>query len=141
LKHEHRISVALPAETCVPAPGQGIIAIEVREEDTRAREAVARINDVTAGVALDAERAVVTRLGGGCQMPIGAYAAVEGETLRLAAIVISLDGTQDVRASASGSMREPETVGVEVAEALLARGADTILAAAQRVPSETSEQP
>jgi hydroxymethylbilane synthase len=141
LKHEHRISVALPAETCVPAPGQGIIAIEVREKDTRAREAVARINDVTAGVALDAERAVVTRLGGGCQMPIGAYAAVEGETLRLAAIVISLDGTQDVRASASGSMREPETVGVEVAEALLARGADTILAAAQRVPSETSEQP
>jgi hydroxymethylbilane synthase len=141
LNHEHRISMALPADTCVPAPGQGIIAIEVREEDARARDVVATVNDVMAGVALAAERAVVTRLGGGCQMPIGAYATVETESLRLSAIVIALDGTREVRASGSGSMREPEAVGVEVAEALLTRGADTILAEAQQVPSETSEQP
>lgn len=141
LNHEHRISMALPADTCVPAPGQGIIAIEVREEDARACDVVATVNDVMAGVALAAERAVVTRLGGGCQMPIGAYATVETEHLRLSAIVIALDGTREVRASGSGSMREPEAVGVEVAEALLTRGADTILAEAQQVPSETSEQP
>ncbi len=141
LQHAHRISTALPAETCVPAPGQGIIAIETRDEDTRAREVVMTINDAQAGVALDAERAVVARLGGGCQMPIGAYASVQGETLTLAAIVIALDGSRAVRASATGSVREPDAIGVQVADALLARGADTILADAQRASGATSEQP
>src|SRR4030095_2911330 len=90
LQHAHRISTALPADTCVPAPGQGIIAIEIREDDQRARELVRTINDATASVALDAERAVVARLGGGCQMPIGAYATVEGETMTIAAVGIAL---------------------------------------------------
>jgi hydroxymethylbilane synthase len=141
LDHAHRISAALPAETCVPAPGQGVIAIEIRDEDARAREHVVTIDDAPTGAALAAERAVVTSLGGGCQMPIGAYAQIDGETVHLAAIVIALDGTRDIRASASGSIREPGDVGVKVAESLLARGADRILAEAQRVSSNTSEQP
>jgi len=141
LQHAHRISTALPADACVPAPGQGIIAIEIREDDQRTRELVKTINHTVTSVALDAERAVVTRLGGGCQMPIGAYATVAGDTIALAAIVIALDGSRQVRASASGSVRDPEAVGVEAADALLARGADTILADAQRVSSPTSEQP
>ena len=74
-------------------------------------------------------------------MPIGAYAQVDGETLHLAAIVSALDGTREVRASVAGSVREPDVVGVRVADALLARGADTILADVQRVSSDTSEQP
>jgi hydroxymethylbilane synthase len=141
LNHAHRISVALPAEACVPAPGQGIIAIEIRDDDTGTRQHVAAIDDAMTAKVLVAERAVVTRLGGGCQMPIGAYAQVDGETVHLAAIVIALDGTRDVRASASGSLHEAEGVGVRVADALLARGADTMLAEAQRVSTETSEQP
>jgi hydroxymethylbilane synthase len=92
LQHAHRISTALPADVCVPAPGQGIIAIEVREDDHRTLDVVKTINDAAAGVALEAERAVVTRLGGGCQMPIGAYATVDGDTTRLTGIVITLDG-------------------------------------------------
>ena len=141
LQHAHRISTALPADACVPAPGQGIIAIEVREDDERTRELVKTITDETTSVALDAERAVVTRLGGGCQMPIGAYATVEHDTMTLAAIVIALDGSREVRASGSGPIREPEALGIRVADSLLARGADTILADAQRVPTQTSEQP
>jgi hydroxymethylbilane synthase len=141
LQHEHRISVALPAETSVPAPGQGIIAIEIRDQDTRARELVMQIHHSTTGAALEAERAVVTRLGGGCQMPIGAYARVEAEAITLAAIVIALDGSRQVRTRAVGSVADPSTLGVQVAEALLARGADTILADALRVSSDTSEQP
>jgi hydroxymethylbilane synthase len=74
-------------------------------------------------------------------MPIGAYAQIEGETVRLAAIVSSLDGTREVRASAAGSRHEPDVVGVRAAEALLARGADTILAEARQVSIDTSEQP
>jgi len=131
----------LPADVCVPAPGQGIIAVEIREDDQRVRELVSTINDATASVALDAERAVVTRLGGGCQMPIGAYATVTGETMTLEAIVIALDGSREVRASDSGSVREPGVLGIRVADSLLARGADTILADAQKVSTETSEQP
>jgi len=141
LQHAHRISTALPADACVPAPGQGIIAVEIREDDQRVRELVSTINDATASVALDAERAVVTRLGGGCQMPIGAYATVTGETMTLEAIVIALDGSLEVRASDSGSVREPGVLGIRVADSLLARGADTILADAQKVSTETSEQP
>ena len=141
LQHAHRISTALPADVCVPAPGQGIIAVEIREDDQRVRELVSTINDATASVALDAERAVVTRLGGGCQMPIGAYATVTGETMTLEAIVIALDGSREVRASDSGSVREPGVLGIRVADSLLARGADTILADAQKVSTETSEQP
>ena len=141
LQHAHRISTALPADACVPAPGQGIIAIEIRENDQRTRELVSTINDATAGVALEAERAVVARLGGGCQMPIGAYATVAAETMTLAAIVIALDGSREVRATASGSVREPAALGIQVADSLLARGADTILADAQKVSTETSEQP
>ena len=141
LQHAHRISTALPADVCVPAPGQGIIAIEIREDDQRTRDLVRTINDTTASVMLDAERAVVTRLGGGCQMPIGAYAIVEGETMTLTAIVIALDGRREVRTTAAGSVREPRTVGIRVADSLLARGADTILADAQKVSTETSEQP
>ena len=141
LQHAHRISTALPADVCVPAPGQGIIAIEIRDDDRRARELVSTINDALASVALDAERAVVTRLGGGCQMPIGAYATVEGETMTLTAIVIALDGSREVRATVAGSVHEPGAVGIRVADSLLARGADTILANAQKVSTETSEQP
>jgi hydroxymethylbilane synthase len=141
LDHAHRISLAIPADACVPAPGQGIIAIEIRGDDARARAQVAAIDDSRAGAALVAERAVVTRLGGGCQMPIGAYAQVDGDTVHLAAIVIALDGTRQVRASESGPVSEPETIGVIVADALLTRGADTILAEAQRVSIDTSDQP
>jgi hydroxymethylbilane synthase len=74
-------------------------------------------------------------------MPIGAYARVQDETVTLAAIVIALDGSREVRANATGSVRDPEGIGVQVADALLARGADTILASAHRASSATSEQP
>jgi hydroxymethylbilane synthase len=141
LNHAHRITAALSAETCVPAPGQGIIAIEIRDDDERARRHVVTIDEAVTSVVLTAERAVVTRLGGGCQMPIGAYGHVDGDTLHLNAIVSALDGSRDVRAGISGSAREPEVIGARVAEELLARGADTILAEAQRVSSDTSEQP
>ena len=76
LEHRARISAVLPVPACVPAPGQGIIAIEIREGDQRVAGAIGTVDDQTAKAALDAERAVVTKLGGGCQMPIGAHAEV-----------------------------------------------------------------
>jgi len=127
-----RISAALPPDACVPAPGQGIIAVEVRQGDARAREAVSAIDEPVAAAALTAEWAVVTRLGGGCQMPIGAYAAPVGDELALTAVVASLDGARAARAEARGPLAEAARIGAEAAEQLLERGAGDILADVER---------
>ncbi len=128
----HRISLPLPAAHCVPAPGQGIIAVEIRSDDERSRERASHLNDSAAAAALDAERAVVIRLGGGCQMPIGAYAAGDTDTLHLDAVVISLDGARSTRAAASGAASGAAALGTRVAEQLLAQGAGDILAEVER---------
>jgi hydroxymethylbilane synthase len=132
LDRGNRISSALPVDACVPAPGQGIIAIELRADDTIVKEHVARLDEPFASVALRAERAVVARLGGGCQMPIGAYADVTADRLSLTAIVISPDGAQVARAAVTGAPGDAEILGRETALQLLERGADTILADVQR---------
>jgi hydroxymethylbilane synthase len=132
LGRANRVSATLPPTACVPAPGQGIIAVEVRAGDIRVRDLARRINDGTAAAALTAERAVVRRLEGGCQMPIGAYAAVNGAQLELTAVVISLDGARAVRADEAGGAADAETLGARVAERLLADGASEILAEVHR---------
>lgn len=127
-----RIAMTLPASVCVPAPGQGIVAIEIREDDDAVRQIVAEINDADAGAALEAERALIEALGGGCQTPIGALAsAVDPGTLELLAAVATLDGKRIVRASARGSRRDAAVLGASVGRQLIAQGADVILAEAQ----------
>ena len=128
LGHGPRISAALPTDTCVPAPGQGIIAVEIRSDDGTARGIARKIDDPIAAAALTAERAVVTRLGGGCQMPIGAYAIASEHGLALTAVVVSVDGARRVRSETRGLLTEAELVGAKAAEQLLARGAADILA-------------
>jgi len=118
----------LPATACVPAPGQGIIAIEIRSGDAAVQTALRTIDDVPARIALEAERSVVRELGGGCQMPIGAFATVTGDAVAIAAVVLSLDGAQVVRASATGSASAPDEVGRKAASDLLRQGAAGILA-------------
>jgi len=135
LNHGHRVSAALPVEACVPAPGQGIVAVEIRSDDDAMRELVSAINDTSAAAALDAERAVVERLGGGCQMPIGAYAQITEETVRVTAVVISIDGERVVRAEATGRTLDARAAGIEAADRLLEGGADAILAEARHAAS------
>ena len=136
-----RLSLALPASACVPAPGQGIVAIEIRADDDEVRRAVARIDDPAAEAALHAERALVAALGGGCQTPIGALASpVDGDDLELVAAVVSLDGSRAVRAHARGPRRDAAGLGARVGAQLLAEGADQILldARTQTVDSRQS---
>ena len=132
LQQDARISALLPPEACVPAPGQGIIAIEIREDDDRARGIVERINEPLSAAARAAERAVVARLGGGCQMPIGAYATAFDGELRMIAIVMSADGARAARAEARGPLKQAAQVGIGSANQLLARGAADILADVER---------
>jgi hydroxymethylbilane synthase len=123
-----RISLRLEASLSVPAPGQGIIAIETRRNDAAAREACARINDGASADALTAERSLVERLGGGCQTPIGALAVAAGDSeLELSAAVVSLDGSRAVRVSMRGARAAAAALGRDAADALLAKGADVIL--------------
>ena len=123
-----RISMRLPAAACVPAPGQGIVAIETREDDAAARESVVKISDATAAAALAAERAVVEALGGGCQTPIGALATVsEEQMLDLVAAVIALDGSRVVRSHARAPLAEAIGLGARVGARLLDEGAGDIL--------------
>jgi hydroxymethylbilane synthase len=128
-----RISLALPAAACVPAPGQGIVAIEIREGDAHVQDAVARVSDPAAAAALAAERALVEALGGGCQTPVGALASpVDGGALELIAAVVALDGSRAVRGHARGPTSDAAAIGARVGAQLLRDGADEILAEAAK---------
>jgi hydroxymethylbilane synthase len=128
LGFQSRISARLPLEDCVPAPGQGIIAIETRADDAVSRAAVAAINDADAFAALGAERAVVMALGGGCQMPIGAVALTSGlSDMEMHAVVASLDGSRMIRYKKVGSRHDAPGLGRLVADHLLRSGAEDIL--------------
>ena len=123
-----RISAAIPLDVCVPAPGQGIVAIEVREGDPDSN-VIRSINDAEAFAALSAERAVVTALGGGCQLPLGAVAVLERDSLSVHAIVASPNGGDAVRKSIRGPIGRAAALGQQLADELAAAGAAEILAA------------
>lgn len=128
LGFDSRISAAVPVDLCVPAPGQGIIAIEIRSGDASTRAAVSPVNDADAWAALDAERALVAGLGGGCQMPIGGVAIPDGAgDLELHAVVTSLDGSRAIRYKKRGRRAEAAALGASAAAYLLEQGADAIL--------------
>ena len=128
-----RVTLALPPTTCLPAPGQGIVAIETRMDDADLRAAIAAISDPGAGSALEAERAMVAELGGGCQTPIGALATpVDEEALELAAIVVAVDGSRMVGTVVRGPRAQAAALGERAARQLVADGAGDILMEASR---------
>ncbi|HXG88345.1 MAG TPA: hydroxymethylbilane synthase [Vicinamibacterales bacterium] len=129
-----RISALIPTDVCLPAPGQGIVAIEVASGGTPTiRDAVARICDPDALTMLTAERAVVAALGGGCQMPLGVLATLDGSALDVAGLVASLDGRRIIRATVHGNRGGAAAAGDKLAALLLKKGAAEIL---DRPPTE-----
>jgi hydroxymethylbilane synthase len=121
-------AVPLDPDVFVPAVGQGIIGIEAREDDRATREWLRAIDHPDARVAAEAERSYLGRLGASCVTPMAAHATVEGERVRLSAIVASEDGRRALRETASGSRHAAAALGLEVAETLLSRGAAAITA-------------
>lgn len=122
-----RITEVLPADTFVPAAGQGALAVEVCENNPEALALISRLNDRAACTEVRAERSFSAAIGGSCQIPAGCYARLEGETLSLTAIVSSPDGKQVVRKSLVGPARESEILGRTLARQVLAAGGTTIL--------------
>jgi hydroxymethylbilane synthase len=119
------IRQVLPAEVMCPAAGQGALAVEVRARDFATREQVAFLDDSAARATTTCERALLNKLGGGCQVPIGALAELRSGRLHLDAIVARPDGSKLLRQSGDGS--DPVEVGEAVGEKLLRQGADAIL--------------
>jgi hydroxymethylbilane synthase len=122
-----RISAPIPLEICIPAPGQGIVAIEIRIDDARTRAALQSAGDRAAAVSLLAEQAVVNALGGGCQLPLGAIAVHERGGLTLHGVVATPDGQRTVRRSVEGSTGEAVRLGERLAAELARGGATEIL--------------
>jgi hydroxymethylbilane synthase len=127
-----RISATIPIDRCVPAPGQGIVAIETRADD-EAFAVLHAINDPLAAAALAAERAVVSALGGGCQLPLGAIALHEDGELHMHGVVVSPDGRRVIRREARGAAAAPEALGARLAEELGRGGGADILDEVRRL--------
>ncbi len=130
LEMPERIRALIDTETSLPAIGQGAVGIECRAEDPRINELLKPLNDPQTHARVLAERGMNHRLQGGCQVPIAGHAEwIDTATLRLRGLVGSVDGSQIVRAEATGPAAEAWALGLSVAESLLARGAGPLLAA------------
>ncbi len=117
----------IPADIMCPAAGQGALGIEIREDDAETRKHLEFLDDAASRAATTCERALLNRLGGGCQVPIGAFAEKRDGKLHLDAIVADPDGSRLLRESRDGDLDDPEKLGNDVGDTLLRRGGDEIL--------------
>lgn len=127
LGFEHRIDQFIPAETMLPAVGQGALAIETRADDMETIRFIAPLNHEPTRAACTAERALLRALGGGCQTPIAAHAVILDAQLRLDALVASVTGDLIIRDAIEGEASEAEHAGIRLAGRLLELGADALL--------------
>ena len=134
LGKDARVAEVLPTSVMLPAPGQGALAVECRAADKDMREALSKIEDPLARRAFEAERAFLLALGGSCNVPLGALATLDGNSIRLRGLVGTLDGSRVLRDEITGS--DPSAVGRELADRFRAAGADEIIAS---VTAPTSE--
>jgi hydroxymethylbilane synthase len=129
----------IPAEVMCPAAGQGALGIEIRAGDSTTRQHLVFLDDSAARISTACERALLNKLGGGCQVPIGAFAELRDGRLHLQAIVADPDGSKVLRDSCEGS--DPVQLGESVGETLLQRGGDAILEAVYGQGIAVPQQP
>jgi hydroxymethylbilane synthase len=123
---EHATYV-FPPEEMLPAVAQGALALEARADDAPTMRRLAALDHAETRIRVEAERGFLARIEGGCQVPIAGHATLEGERVRVRALVASLDGTRVIRGERIGPHADARALGVSLAEELLARGADQIL--------------
>lgn len=125
----HEITEYLESDICLPAIGQGALGIEGRKDDRFIHSLLSGLDHAPSKTAVLAERALLHRLQGGCQVPIAAYATVAGTKVSLEGLVSSVDGKELLRETAEGTIEDPESIGIQLAERLLTRGGEKILQA------------
>ncbi|MFZ5766360.1 MAG: hydroxymethylbilane synthase [Thermodesulfobacteriota bacterium] len=128
LKLSGRIASFFSPVEMLPAVGQGAVGIELRKTDTELLAALTFLADPTTAMAVRAERAYLHRLEGGCQVPIGAFAELQGDEVTLTGLIASVDGKKMIKEEARGPVAEAEKIGKNLAETLLAKGGGAILA-------------
>ena len=124
-----RIASFIDVEQSLPAAGQGAVGIECRTDDVQVQALLAPLADAETTYCVRAERAMNNHLQGGCQVPIGGYAVLQQGQLYLRALVGDIDGSRIIRAEGKSPVENAEALGVQIAEQLLAQGADKILQA------------
>jgi hydroxymethylbilane synthase len=122
-----RITQYIPVEIMLPSVGQGVLGIEMRNDDTNTRNAVSFINHLKTWREVTAERAFLKRLGGGCQLPIAAYGATQGSTLTIKGLLGSPDGKVMIHDELTGPYKDADELGMTLAERLCAKGGQAIL--------------
>ncbi len=128
----HRIKATLAPDASLPAPGQGALGIECRAERADLIALMRALNHDPTAACVRAERALSRALSGSCQLPLGGYAQMEGDQVRLRGCVASQDGTRMVRGELTGDARDPDALGTALAVRLRAQGAAEILAALEK---------
>ncbi len=126
-----RIKAPLEPELCLPAIGQGVLGIEIRRDDETVRQLLAPLGHTETTTLVSAERALNKTLNGGCQVPIAGHAILEGDEIYLRGLVGEPDGSLILRADIRGSVDQAESLGIRLAQDLIAQGADRILASIQ----------
>ena len=124
---QDQIKQFLETDVLLPAIGQGALGLETRSDDQALIEMISVLNDAVTQTCVTAERSLNRKLNGGCHAPVAAYAEVLGQELTLRALVGRLDGSELLRAAATGHMTLAETLGATLGQQLLDRGADDIL--------------
>jgi hydroxymethylbilane synthase len=119
----------IPTQEMLPAIGQGALGLELRRGDRAVYERLIFLNHENTALKVRAERAFLKKLQGGCQVPIAGYACLDGDALSLEGLVAELDGSRVIRDALKGTKGNPEAIGIDLAERVLAAGADRILAA------------
>ncbi|MBU4261426.1 MAG: hydroxymethylbilane synthase [Proteobacteria bacterium] len=128
LKLSHRIASHIDPADMLPAVGQGAVGIELRKADTELLASLTFLADETTAVAVRAERSFLHRLEGGCQVPIGAFAELEGSQLTITGLVASVDGSKMIKKQMTGDAADAANLGTKLAEEILADGGGMILA-------------
>jgi len=124
---EERITEYLDVSWMLPEPGQGALAIEARADDEETMRLLGLLEDPVSRACVEAERAFLLALGGGCRVPMAAYASCAAGTLDLEGVVLSADGREQIRDRMSGPMTEPMTLGHRLAQRLESLGARSLL--------------
>lgn len=128
LGHADRIREIIPTTVCLPAVGQGALAIECRSDNKEVRDMLAFLNDLPTKQATDAERAFLGLIEGGCQVPIGVHAEVENNNVKIEAVIASLDGSKVLRNNITGPAVNAADLGRKLGQQMLAEGGEQILA-------------
>lgn len=128
LGHADRIREIISTTVCLPAVGQGALAIECRSDNKEVREMLAFLNDLPTKQATDAERAFLGLIEGGCQVPIGVHAEVENDNVKIEAVIASLDGSKVLRNNITGPAVNAADLGRKLGQQMLAEGGEQILA-------------